>query len=63
MSVQQQSETQWTVDSDSGAAYTVELVGSDRADPASYKCSCPAGQWNKVCKHVKEVILTAQVEA
>jgi len=63
MSVKQTTETEWTVDSDSGSTYTVALVGTDRADPASYKCSCPAGQWGKVCKHVKEVIATAQVEA
>jgi uncharacterized Zn finger protein len=63
MAITQQSETQWTVDSDSGSQYTVELTGSDRSDPASYKCSCPAGQWGKACKHVKEVIAQAQVEA
>ena len=63
MSIQQQTETEWAIDSDSGSQYAVTLVGSDRADPASYKCSCPAGQWGKACKHVREVIATAQVEA
>jgi uncharacterized Zn finger protein len=63
VSIQQQTDAEWLIDSDSGSQYTVTLVGTDRADPASYKCSCPAGQWGKTCKHVREVIATTPVEA
>lgn len=62
MAITQASETVWTVESDSGSTYQVERVGEDAGDPASYKCSCPAGTWGKVCKHVREVISLAQVE-
>lgn len=62
MEATQRSDTTWTVDSDSGSQYTVERIGPDVDDTAIYKCSCTAGQWGKICKHVREVMALAQVE-
>ena len=62
MSIQEDGAGKWQVESESGSQYVVELVGTDRDDPASYTCSCPAGKWGKTCKHVRECQILANQE-
>jgi len=39
----------WDVAGSKGAHYTVTRIGGD------YKCTCIAGQFNRLCKHINQV--------
>lgn len=39
----------WQVDGSKGAVYNVKL------DSGKWSCDCPAGQFNRSCRHVKQV--------
>ena len=55
MQIEQETDGKWTVISDTGNTYTVDLVGNPE-DTDGYQCDCMAGQWGKVCKHIRAVM-------
>jgi len=58
MQIEQTRGNTWRVNSDSGGVYTVHYCGSGDGDPeyvALWECTCPAGHYGKVCKHVHAV--------
>lgn len=49
----------YKIKSNSGNTYQISYNGSGDADPdyiSLWKCNCPAGQHNKMCKHLKAVL-------
>ena len=58
MQIEQTSGNSWSVHSDSGGVYTVRYCGSGDGDPdyiALWSCTCKAGNFGRVCKHITAV--------
>ena len=61
MAIHAVSDTEWRIHSDTGGCYTVRYIGPDRQDERGYTCDCKAGQWGKVCRHIREVVILAEI--
>ena len=55
----ERAQDTYRVESNSGNVYEVEYRGFGDGDPdvvRLWNCTCPAGQYGRMCKHIKAVI-------